>query len=118
MKKIVYVEAMIGGPDAQADPDKISTRGIMDLVHKIGKKAATEHDADLVAFIDRVIALGRGVDDYRCLMLDDAVVPLIKLSSIVPLSEQIEKTFLNGEVVAIVRLSDLEALIANQRSDA
>lgn len=109
---IRYVEAMIQPVDT-ARADRISTRDAERAMVAVTEKHTSEE----------VNALNEALDDLFEAIYDherdyDDGAPLIPVSHPDTIARQLETSlFLPGEEVAILRLSDLKALIANQSEE-
>lgn len=115
--KIKYVEAMIGDPDVEiSSSGNIGVAGVEEHLQAVSKLYPDSYA--VVDLVERVECLVDEIHDHSCgADWTDDPPPLVPLSHPDPLKRQLEFLFLPGDEMAILRLSDLKALIANQRED-
>jgi len=126
--KVKYVEAMIANPepwtmDVEPTHDHIPTIQARDA---IDKAAAAFDSGETQAIASALLSLSVATEElldeignHECVpsevevsSSDEETVPLIPVSHPLPLRRQFDTMFLRSDVMAILRLSDLEALIA------
>lgn len=128
--KIKYVEAMVDPSPPSADGCDISTGDLSRAVSAVDQAypepyasvdmtefersaydAIAKRRETISALVLEFETLEEQIEEHSC--GDDNAVPLIPVSSSIPIWRQFETgLFLPGEVVAIVRLSDLQLLLS------